>query len=185
MCLAIACVNCECTSSAIVITSGSSWLKSRALRLFCKVPKRVHLQDSHQHRRRVALRLSHLPMGNGSEGRDGIGFLSGNVGRSQTQNQFFDQLRKQDVQPFTSALAALGSSASNGERTLAADARKRISLARKARWAKARRGSQPGPRSAKATGLTIVKRTISAGRKRIAAAQRARWAKMKAGKEAA
>jgi hypothetical protein len=112
------------------------------------------------------------------------GSLSGNVGRSQTQ-QVFDQLRKRDVQGFTSALATFGSSASNGHRTLSTVARKRINLAQKARWAKPRRGSQPGLRSAKATGLTIVKRTISAtGRKRIAAAQRARWAKMKAGKNA-
>jgi hypothetical protein len=48
--------------------------------------------------------------------------------------------------------------------TMSAAARKKISLAQKARWAK-----QKAP-----------KRTISAaGRKRIAAAQRARWAKVK------
>jgi hypothetical protein len=88
---------------------------------------------------------------------------------------------QQEVQRFTAALAALGSSASNGKRTLSADARKRISMAQKARWAKTRKASQPG-----ATGLTLVKRTISAaGRKRIAAAQRARWAKLKAAKKAA
>jgi len=50
-----------------------------------------------------------------------------------------------------------------------ASARKRMSLAQKARWAKTK-GRAPKP-----------KRTISAaGRKRIAAAQRARWAKVKA-----
>ena len=54
-------------------------------------------------------------------------------------------------------------------RTMSASARKRISLAQKARWAKAK-GHVPKP-----------KRTISAaGKKRIAAAQRARWAKVKA-----
>jgi hypothetical protein len=88
---------------------------------------------------------------------------------------------QQDVQRFTSALAALGSSGSNEKRSLSADGRKRISMAQKARRAKARKGSQPV-----AKGLTIVKRTISAaGRKRIAAAQRARWAKLKATKKAA
>jgi hypothetical protein len=58
--------------------------------------------------------------------------------------------------------------------TMSASARKRMSLAQKARWAKAR-GHAPKP-----------KRTISmAGRRRIAAAQRARWAKIRAGKKAA
>ena len=55
--------------------------------------------------------------------------------------------------------------------TLSASARKRISLAQKARWAKAK-GHAPNP-----------KRTISAaGRRKIAAAQRARWAKVRAKK---
>jgi hypothetical protein len=48
-----------------------------------------------------------------------------------------------------------------------------MSLAQKARWAKAK-GHAPKP-----------KRTISAaGKKRIAAAQRARWAKVRAAKKA-
>jgi hypothetical protein len=52
---------------------------------------------------------------------------------------------------------------------LSASTRKRMSLAQRARWAKAKNRA-PKP-----------KRTISAaGRKRIAAAQRARWAKLKA-----
>ena len=62
-----------------------------------------------------------------------------------------------------------GSSYTKPRRTLSASARKRMSLAQKARWAKAN-GQAPKP-----------KRTISAaGKKRIAAAQRARWAKLKA-----
>ena len=53
--------------------------------------------------------------------------------------------------------------------TMSAAARRKISLAQKARWAKAK-SHAPKP-----------KRTISAaGKKRIAAAQRARWAKLKA-----
>ena len=55
--------------------------------------------------------------------------------------------------------------------TMSAAARKLISQAQKARWAKAK-GHAPKP-----------KRTMSAaGRKRIAAAQRARWAKIRAAK---
>jgi hypothetical protein len=67
------------------------------------------------------------------------------------------------------ALAALGGVSSNGaSRSMSAAGRRRISLAQKARWAKAR-GHAPK-----------LKRTISAaGRKRIAVAQRARWAKVK------
>jgi prophage DNA circulation protein len=65
-----------------------------------------------------------------------------------------------------------GSSLTKPGRTMSASARMRMSLAQKARWAKAK-GQAPKP-----------KRTISAaGRKRIAAAQRARWAKVKAGKK--
>jgi hypothetical protein len=61
-----------------------------------------------------------------------------------------------------------GSSYTKPRHTMSASARKRISLAQKARWAKAK-GRAPQ-----------AKRTISpAGRKRIAAAQRARWAKFR------
>jgi hypothetical protein len=65
-----------------------------------------------------------------------------------------------------------GSNHTKPGHTVSASARKRMSLAQKARWAKAK-GHAPKP-----------KRTISAaGRKRIAAAQRARWAKVKAAKK--
>jgi hypothetical protein len=82
------------------------------------------------------------------------------------------------------ALAALGKSNGGGSytksrRTLSASARKRMSLAQKARW---------GKRAPKdKAGKMKPKRTISAaGKKRIAAAQRARWAKIRAkGKKAA
>jgi hypothetical protein len=67
------------------------------------------------------------------------------------------------------------SGAPDGERKgMSAAARKKISLAQKARWAKSA-----------ASGLTVgnarPRRTMSAaGRRRIAVAQRARWAKVKA-----
>ena len=86
---------------------------------------------------------------------------------------------QQDVQRFTAALAALGSSASNRQRTLSASARRKISVAQKKRWARARNGSQPAAASASAP----VKRTMSAStRMKIAAAQRARWAKVRLGR---
>ncbi len=84
-----------------------------------------------------------------------------------------DRLRHVDA-----ALSVLGKLGGGGSRTkprhtMSAAGRRKISLAQKARWAKAK-GHAPKP-----------KRTISAaGRKRIAAAQRARWAKLKAGKKA-
>jgi hypothetical protein len=90
------------------------------------------------------------------------------------------QLRKEreriqrEAQRIDAALAALGSVSSNGssrQHTMSAAARRKISLAQKARWANQR--MKP-------------RRTISAaGRRRIAAAQRARWAKVKREKKAA
>ena len=60
------------------------------------------------------------------------------------------------------------------KRTMSASARRKISLAQKARWAK---------RASHGTGTTRPKRTMSASaRRKIAAAQRARWAKVKANK---
>lgn len=80
------------------------------------------------------------------------------------------------LQNIADALRGIGgksvASRGNGKRTMSAAARRKISLAQKARWAKSAANAQPV--SAK------PKRTISAaGRKRIAAAQRARWAKIK------
>jgi hypothetical protein len=73
---------------------------------------------------------------------------------------------KREVERYGAALVALGSSKLGGQRhTLSAAARRKISLAQKARWAK---------------------RTVSAAaRRKMAAAQRARWAKVKDQKKAA
>jgi hypothetical protein len=82
---------------------------------------------------------------------------------------------QKEAQRIDAALAALGSVSANSSshlRTMSTAARRKISLAQKARWAK-----QRAPRP---------KRTISAaGRRRIAAAQRARWAKVKRESKAA
>jgi hypothetical protein len=73
----------------------------------------------------------------------------------------------------TAFVGAYGGSKSNAPPAMSAAARRKISRAQKARWAK-RRAS-----NTKATAKP--KRTMSAaGRKRIAEAQRARWAKAKA-----
>jgi hypothetical protein len=61
------------------------------------------------------------------------------------------------------------------KRTLSAAARRKISLAQKARWAKTRRTAAP----------TRVHTMSRAGRNKIAAAQRARWAKVRQQKKAA
>jgi hypothetical protein len=82
---------------------------------------------------------------------------------------------KREVERYGAALVALGSSKLGGQRrTLSAAARKKISLAQKARWAK-RNGQAEA---------TSPKRIVSARRK-MAAAQRARWAKVKGLKKAA
>jgi hypothetical protein len=83
-----------------------------------------------------------------------------------------DRLRHVDAALSVLGKLSGGSSYTKRGHTVSASARKRMSLAQKARWAKAK-GHAPKP-----------KRTISAaGRKRIAAAQRARWAKLKAAKK--
>jgi hypothetical protein len=78
--------------------------------------------------------------------------------------------------------AATPGKATKPKHTMSASARRRISLAQKARWASVRKQSQP--KLVAKTGSAPAKRKISAaGRKRIAAAQKARWAKLKAGKK--
>ncbi len=78
---------------------------------------------------------------------------------------------KNEVERYGAALVALGSSKLGGQRrTLSAAARRKISLAQKARWAKQKASGPSGK----------PKRTISAAsRRRMAAAQKARWAKAK------
>ena len=78
---------------------------------------------------------------------------------------------------YTSEPVTKGVTAVNGKRTVSAAARKKMSLAQKARWAKATTIAVPNVNR---------KRIVSASsRRKMAAAQRARWAKLKAGKKAA
>jgi len=70
-------------------------------------------------------------------------------------------------------------------RIISAASRRKMARAQRARWAKARKESQP-VEAAKTTDSAPAKRTMSASaRRKIAAFQRARWAKLKAGKKAA
>ena len=81
-----------------------------------------------------------------------------------TRTNLVNELRHVDA-----ALSVLGKLGGGSSHTMSASVRRRMSLAQKARWAKAR-GHAPKP-----------KRTMSASaRRKIAAAQRARWAKVKA-----
>jgi hypothetical protein len=65
-------------------------------------------------------------------------------------------------------------------RIISQASRRKMAQAQRARWAKARNGSQPIA-IAKTTAPASVKRTMSASaRRKIAAFQRARWAKVKA-----
>ena len=89
-----------------------------------------------------------------------------------------NQLRHVDA-----ALAVLGklnggSSYTKPGHTMSASARRKISLAQKARWAARTANGQAGPER--------PKRTMSAAaRRKIGAFQRARWVKLKANKKAA
>lgn len=70
-------------------------------------------------------------------------------------------------------------------RIISAASRRKMAEAQRARWARARKESQPMA-LAKTTASAPVKRTMSAAaRRKIAAAQRARWAKLRAGQRKA
>jgi hypothetical protein len=91
------------------------------------------------------------------------------------------QLRMEQLDQVIRGLVGLNGSVSAGKgagrsRIMSASARRQISLAQKARWARVGAGNIVSIATKRG------KRTISAaGRKRIAAAQRARWAKVRAG----
>ncbi len=109
-----------------------------------------------------------------------MGNLSGVVGHLKKELE----RAQREVQRYTAALEALGSSRSTGRHTLSASARQRISVAQKKRWAKARNGSKPAAATASASAKP-TRKISAAGKKRIAAAQRKRWAKLKSAKKKA
>jgi len=88
-----------------------------------------------------------------------------------------NQLKRVDAALSVLGKSGAGSSSTKPRRTLSASARRRISIAQKARWAKRAAHDQAGKMK--------PKRTMSASaRRKIAAAQRARWAKIRAKKAA-
>jgi hypothetical protein len=95
------------------------------------------------------------------------------------------QSRVESIDQAISVIESLNGSGSFGQtsqptRIISAASRRKMARAQRARWARAKNGSQPVA-IAKPTASAPVKRTMSASaRRRIAAFQRARWAKLKA-----
>jgi hypothetical protein len=100
------------------------------------------------------------------------------------------QLQLEKLDQAISVIESLNGSAKLGKnqptQTISAASRRKMAQAQRARWARARKESQPVVTAARTTGPAPVKRTMSvAARRKIAAFQRARWAKVKAQKKAA
>jgi hypothetical protein len=96
------------------------------------------------------------------------------------------QARVESIDQAISVIESLNGSATFAQtnqptRILSAASRRKMAQAQRARWARAKNGSQPVIAIAKTTDSAPVKRTMSAAaRRKIAAFQRARWAKVKA-----
>lgn len=101
------------------------------------------------------------------------------------------QLQVAKLDQAISAIESLNGSgtyrdATQPKRMISAASRRKMALAQKARWAKARKEPLQPAGLAKSESSAPVKRTMSAAaRKKIAAFQRARWAKVKAGQKKA
>ena len=100
------------------------------------------------------------------------------------------QARVESIDQAISVIESLNGSgtfrrANQPTRIISATSRHKMAQAQKARWARARKESQP-VETAKTTTSAPVKRTMSAAaRRKIAAFQRARWARVKREKKAA
>jgi hypothetical protein len=96
------------------------------------------------------------------------------------------QARVESIDQAISVIESLNGSGTLGKthqptRIISAASRRKMAQAQRARWARARKESQPVVAIAKTTPPAPVKHTMSASaRKKIAAFQRARWAKLKA-----
>jgi len=119
-----------------------------------------------------------------------MGNLSGALQQLRAERKQ-TQLQVEKLDQAISVIESLNGSgpiakANEPTRVISAASRRRMAQAQRARWAKARKESQPVSATAKTTASAPVKRTMSAAaRRKIAAFQRARWAKLKAGKKAA
>lgn len=97
--------------------------------------------------------------------------------RSATQLRLekLDQIIS-EIESLNGAGAAVPSTIAQPKRVISAASRRKMALAQRARFAKARKESQP-TLVAKTTGTVKAKRTMSASaRRKIAAAQKLRWA---------
>jgi len=100
------------------------------------------------------------------------------------------QLHVEKLDQAISVIESLNSSgasrkANQPTRIISAASRHKMAQAQRARWARARKESQP-TEPAKTTGFVLPKRTMSASaRRKIAAFQLARWAKVRQQKKAA
>jgi hypothetical protein len=96
------------------------------------------------------------------------------------------QARVESIGQAISVIESLNGSGTFGQtnrptRIISAASRRKMALAQRARWARAKQTSQPVVAIAKTAGSAPVKRKMSvAARRKIAAFQRARWAKLKA-----
>jgi hypothetical protein len=92
------------------------------------------------------------------------------------------QARVESIDQAISVIESLNGkgTVSQPSRVISAASRRRMARAQRARWAKARKNSQPIAVT-KTTAPAPAKRTMSAAaRRKIAAFQKARWAKIKA-----
>jgi hypothetical protein len=100
------------------------------------------------------------------------------------------QARVESIDQAISVIESLNGSgtvrqANQPTRIISQASRRKMAQAQRARWAKARKESQP-TEPAKTTGFVLPKRTMSASaRRKIGAFQRERWAKVKQKKKAA
>jgi hypothetical protein len=100
------------------------------------------------------------------------------------------QVRVESIDQAIAVIESLNGSGTLGKtnqptRIISAASRRKMAQAQRARWARARKESQPAEIE-KTTAVAPVKRTMSvSARKKIAAFQRARWAKVKQQKKAA
>jgi hypothetical protein len=96
------------------------------------------------------------------------------------------QLHVEKLDQAISVIESLNGSGTFGQanqptRIISAASRRKMARAQRARWARAKNGSQPVVAIAKPMASAPVKHTMSAAaRRKIAAFQRARWAKLKA-----
>ena|SRR5579862_9863181 len=96
------------------------------------------------------------------------------------------QARVESIDQAITVIESLNGSGTLGSinqpnRVISQASRRKMALAQRARWARARNGSRPILAIAKTTDSAPAKRTMSAAaRRKIAAFQKARWAKLKA-----